>query len=660
MPNITSVGIGSGVLTSDLIDKLATAEREPTELRLGRREEEINAKLSAFGKLKSAVTELRLPARSLGNPASMQELTLTSSNAAVSGSLSSSAKAGTYSLEVTKLATSHSIASGAYADSNTTQIGTGSLNIVVGTASVNIAIDTSNNTLDGIAEAINAQSSLNVTASVVNNGSGYQLVVSSNKTGAANAIEINVTDDDTFDTDNSGLSVLAFNATQKNLTEPVVAQDAEILYNGIPITRSSNTVDDLIGGVTLNLNSANVGSAATITIGQDSAKVADRVGEFVDKFNDLKSLLGELTAYDPSDPTKTGVLLGDSTVRGMNQQLRSVLSSVVPGLENSSVRSLVDVGISTNKDTGVVEFNRSTFLEALSKHPDDVTALFAEQGRTSDSQIEFSTKSIKTVPGSYDINISQLATHGAFVATKDVSAGVAIGATNDTFKLNINGTESNNIVLTNTAYTAAELVTELQAKIDADTNLQAAGKSLVVSLDENNQLVFTSTTYGSASKVDFTSVSGTTLADLGIDAIAGTSGLNVAGTINGKAATGIGQQLALSGTDDAAGIVVNIKGGALGDRGKVTIIEGIGDRFVDMFNSYLSIDGAITTRTDGFGKQLAEIGQQRVKLEDRVTSMRDRLILQFTSADILVNRLNSTMDFIGRQLAALEGIYSKK
>ncbi len=660
MANITSVGIGSGVLTSDLIDKLATAEREPTELRLNRREDEINAKLSAFGRLKSAITELRLPARTLGNPAAMKELTLTSSNSAVSGSLGSGAKAGTYSIEVTKLAKSHSISSAAYADKDTTQIGTGSLNIVVGPASANITINSNNNTLAGIAEAINAKTSLNVTASVVNNGSGYQLVVSSNKTGAANAIEINVTDDDTFNTDNSGLSVLAFNATQKNMGEPVPADDAAINYNGIPITRSSNTVSDLIPGVTLTLSSKNVDSPATIKIGQDSEKVADRVSEFVDKYNELKSIITELTAYDANDPANSGILLGDATLRTMNQQLRSMLSSVVPGLEGSSVRSLVDVGITTNKDTGVVEFKRSEFLEAFAKYPDDVSALFSEQGRTTDSQVGFVTKSINTKPGSYDVNITQIATHGAFTATKDVSAGVTIGATNDTFKLKINGTESNDIVLNNATYSSAQLVEELQAQIDADTKLQAAGKSLVVSLDASNQLVFTSTTFGSTSKVDFTSVGGTTLADLGIDAIVGTDGVNVAGTINGKTATGVGQQLSLLGTNDAAGIVLNITGGDLGDRGEVTVIEGVGDRFVDLFTSYLSIDGSITTRTEGFGKQLSEIGQQRLKLEDRVTSMRDRLILQFTAADILVNRLNSTMEFIGRQLQALEGTSSGK
>jgi flagellar hook-associated protein 2 len=660
MANITSVGIGSGVLTSDLIDKLATAEREPTELRLDRREEEINAKLSAFGRLKSAITELRLPARTLGNPAAMQELTLTSSNTAIAGALSSSAKAGTYSLEVTNLAKSHAISSGTYADKDTTQVGSGTLNIVVGSASANITINTANNTLEGIAEAINAKTELNVTASVVDNGSGFQLVVSSNETGADSEIEINVTDADLDDTNASGLSVLAFNGTAQNMTESVAAENAAMKFNGISISRSSNTVTDLIDGVTLTLNSKNVDSPATIKITQDSGKVADRVEEFVDKFNELKTIITELTAYDPDDPSNSGILLGDSTLRTMNQQLRSLLSTVVPGLEDASVRSLVDVGITTNKDTGVVEFNRSTFLEKFSAYPDDVTALFSEQGRTSDSQVDFVTKSINTEPGSYDINITQIATHGAFTGTKDISAGVTIGATNDTFKLKIDGTESNDIVLTGALYTASELVAHMQAQIDADTNLQAAGKSLVVSLDSSNQLVLTSTTFGSTSKVDFSAVGGTTLADLGIDAIVGTDGVDVAGTINGQTASGAGQQLALTGTDDAAGIVVDITGGATGDRGTVTVIEGIGDRFVDLFSSYLSVDGSITTRTDGFGKQLAEISEQRAKLDERVTSMRDRLILQFTAADILVNRLNSTMDFIGRQLSALEGTSSGK
>lgn len=655
MANISSVGIGSGILTSDLIDQLSEAERAPTEARLNAKEELVTAEISAFGLLQSAVTEMRLPARLLGNPAAMRELTFESSSSAVSGSIGSGAQAGTYTLEVSALAQAQSLATNTFVDSNVTTVGTGTLTLAVGDDSVDIVLDNTNNTLEGLADAINSEEGIDATATIVDNGSGFQLVISSNQTGLSNDIEITVADDDGNSTDTSGLSQFVFNTVTSNLNQVIEAKDAEFKFNGIPITRSSNTVDDLLKGTIFELNSTNENSPATITIGEDTELVADRVEDFVTKFNELRTLVNELTEFNQSNPNESGLLLGDSTVRTINTQMRSLLSGVIPGLEGSSIRSLVDVGIETNKDTGLLDFNRSRFTTALKNNANDVVALFAEQGKTSDDQIEFVTKSINTKPGSYDIDVTQLATQGTFSGTKDINAGVMIDGDNDTFKIEVDGTESNDISLTLANYTATELVTELQQQINADTNLSAAGVSMVVGLDSSNQLTFTSTSYGSSSTVNFTSVDTDTLNDLGIDAIAGVDGLDVEGTINGQTAIGAGQQLSLSGDDDAAGLVVNVLGGATGNRGQATFIEGIGDRFVELVTGYIGVDGILTSRTDGLNAQMAEISEQRASLDVRVESLRSRLVQQFTSADLIINRLNSTADFISRQLAALDG-----
>ncbi|PID42456.1 MAG: flagellar capping protein [Proteobacteria bacterium] len=660
MASISSVGIGSGVLTSELIDKLTEAERAPTEARLDRKQEEVNARLSAYGRLRSAITDLRLPARTLGNPSAMKELTFSSSSSAITGTISSSSQKGNYTIEVSALAQAHAISTGAFQDDDTTTLGTGKLTLQVGNqASVDITVDSSNNTLSGIADAINGESGLDVTASVINNGSGFQLVIASNQTGLANKIAITVDDDDSNDTDSGGLSQLAFNDATQNLNESVAALDAALEINGIAVTRDSNTVNDLIAGTTLELSSTNVGSPAVVKIAEDSGAVADRVEEFIGKFNDLKKLIAEFTEYDATNPQNSGILLGDSTVRRISSQSRNLLSGIIPGLENASVRSLVDVGISTNKDSGEVMFDRDTFISALEDHTEDVVALFSDQGRVSDSQVEFVSKSASTRPGSYDISVSQLATHGEYAGTLDVSAGATIGA--NVFRLSIDGTESADITLDAGTYTSAQLVTQLQAKIDADTNLAGSGKKVVVGLDDNNQLTFTSTRYGSGSTVEFTSADANMGSQLGITAAAGTNGLDVAGTINGQSATGKGQRLSLSLEGNAAdGIGVDINGGTTGSRGKVTIIKGVADRFVDLFTDIISVDGSLTTRTDGLSEQLQEISAQRAKMEVRVESLRERLIKQFTSADIMINRLNSTMDFISGQLEALAGGNKKK
>jgi len=654
--SVSSIGIGSGVLTSDLIDSLAEAERAPTELRLDRKEEEVQAELSAVGRIRSALTDLRLPTRILGNPSALQALTAESSSSNVGVSADSGASAGQYSLEVTQLAQAHSLSTATFADKNVTTLGTGSLSVKVGDVTKNITIDGSNNTLEGIASAINGEDELGINASVIDTGSGFVLVFAAKDSGTENAIEITVTDTGDGDSaDAFGLSQLSFDGTNNHLTESVEAKDALFSINGIPITRQSNTVSDAIDGVTFTLAGKTDGSPATISITQDTEKVLERIQDFVDAFNEVKTILNEVTEFDPDNASATGVLLGDSTVRSINSQLRGVLSQVVPGLDGSSVRSLAEVGIETDRTTGLLTVDDDKFKTALVDSPDDVIALFAEQGRASDSQVSYVSKTINSVAGSYDIDITQAATNGSFTGTVAIGASTLIDANNDTFKISVDGTESADITLTAGTYSEAQLVVELQKQLDADSNLSGAGASITVSLDGSGQLQFTSGTFGSDSKVSFTAVDINTLTALGIDAIAGVDGVNVEGTINGVAATGNGQLLTAATGDDSEGLVVKVEGVSTGSRGSVTFIEGVGDQLVDKLNSFLEFEGIIGAKETGLNDQLVEIAKEREQLDFRVENLRTRLAKQFTAADILVSQLNSTQDFLKSQLAALSG-----
>ena len=654
--SVSSIGIGSGVLTSDLIDQLANAERAPTELRFDRKEEQVQAELSAVGRIRSALTDLRLPTRILSNPNALQALNAESSSSNVSASAGTGASVGQYSLEVTELAQAHSLSTASFADKNVTTLGTGTLSIKVGDVTKDITIDGSNNTLEGIANAINGEEDLAVNASVIDTGSGFVLVFAAQNSGTENAVEISVNDTgDGNSADALGLSQLSFDGTNNHLTQSVEAKDALFSVNGISISRQSNTVSDAIDGVTFTLTGKTNGSPATVSVTQDTEQVLGRVQDFVDAFNEVKTILNEVTAFDPNNTEDTGLLLGDSTVRSINSQLRGVLSQMVPGLDGSSVRSLAEVGISTDRQTGLLSVDDDMFTKALTESPDDVVALFAEQGRASDAQVSFSTKGSNTVPGTYDINITQAATNGSFTGASVIGAATVIDTDNDTFKISVDGTESLDITLTAGSYTAAELVTELQKQLDADTNLSGAGAAISVSLDGSGQLQFTSGTFGSDSKVSFTAVDTNTLASLGIDAIAGVDGLNVEGTINGEAATGKGQFLTGAVDDDSEGLVVKVEGSSIGDRGSVTFIEGVGDQLVDKLNSFLEFEGIIGAKENGLKEQLEEISKGRAQLDLRVENLRSRLSLQFTAADILVSQLNSTQDFLKSQLATLTG-----
>lgn len=651
MAGISSLGFGSGVLTNDLVDQLVAAEQKPATERLDFNQQKTEALISAYGALKSAVTELRLPLRQLSSADNLKAFSGTSSNEDVVVSVdSTSASPGTYSVTVDSLAQAQSLVSGTFADKDTTAIGTGTLTMTVGGQSVNLTIDSSNNTLQGLANEIN-NADIGASAGVIDTGNGYRLVLSSEKTGVDNAISITVSDDDGNDTDTSGLSQLAFDGTTNNLTETVAAKDAVIQINGIEITRSNNSFDNVIDGVSLEVKGEGVTS--TVTVAQDTGAVADRVQSFVDSYNTLQSAIKSLAGYN-AETEQGGLLSGDSTVRNVQNQLRRMLTDVVPGLSNASVRSLADIGVTTDYETGLLEFDTSKFNEQLKAHPDDVAALFASQGRPSDPDIEFVSSGVNTEPGNYAVNITQVATQGSLQGANVGTGSVTIDTNNDELTFVVDGSTTASIQLTAGTYTREELAAEIQTQLNANSALGADGRSVTVEFDTGTgALSFNSEEYGSSSNVSLTAVDTNSAATLGLSVATGTVGKDVAGTINGQAATGEGQLLFVDGEVEAAGLQIRVTGGTTGSRGTVNFIEGIGSRGVDLINDVVGVDGSIESRTDGLQAKLDDIAEERERFEARMESYRERLVSQFSAADSLISRLNSTLDFVSQQLAAL-------
>ena len=654
MAGISSLGIGSGVLNSDLVDQLVAAERKPTETRLTQKTQQAEALLSAYGKLRSAVTELRLPMRQLSSPDNLKAFSASSSNDDIGVSVDSTkASRGTYSVEVTSLASAQALASrDVFTDRDATSVGQGTLELSVGDKITNITIDSSNDTLQGLANAIN-EADAGVSAGIIDTGSGYQLVLSADETGTANAVSISVTGDSAgTDTDNTGLSRFAFNAgmdADSGLKETITASDAVMDINGVTVTRSTNTFENVIDGLTFDIKET---GTSTIKVAQDFGAVADRVQGFVDKFNALQSTIDSLAGFN-AEAGVGSLLTGDSTVRTIQSQLRNILTRVVPGMENASVRSLADVGITTDFETGGLEFDRAKFEEVLKANPDEVTALFAEQGRTTDGQVEFVRSGLNTEPGEYDINITQAATQGQLVAGSALGATFDITDTNDDLALTVNGDITVNLKLTQgNGISQQALLDDIQAQLNANSALNAAGTRLQVGLDGGGNLTFTSADYGSDSKVALASAEDAAL--FGLDTNTSTDGLDVAGTIDGRAAEGDGQVLFLgNGNGGASGLQVRILGDQTGNRGSITFVEGVGERTVDLVTNIVGADGAIESRTDSLNRELEQIQESQVRLEERIAAYRERLISQFSAADSLISQLNSTRDYVTQQLAAL-------
>jgi len=404
----------------------------------------------------------------------------------------------------------------------------------------------------------------------------------------------------------------------------------------------------VVDGLTFNLTDT---GTSTVKVEQDTAAVAERVQAFVDKFNELQGTIRELSSFD-SETGQGSILTGDSTVRNIQNQLKRVLTDIIPGLENASVRSLADVGIGTDFRTGELQFDSQKFQQQLRENPDDVTALFAEQGRTSDSQVEFVRSGSNTRPGDYSINVTQMATRGSLNYSVPNTAGAIQVQADNSFTFRVDGETTATVSIAAGDYSGADFAAAIQEALRNNSALSAAGRSVQVGYDATEEgLTFTSNRFGSDSNVSLTSLNNVT----GLNTDTGTAGQDVQGTINGQTAQGDGQVLFLANSagGDAAGLQVRITGGDVGNRGSVKFIEGVSERAVDAITSILGADGALSSRTDALNRDLERIQEDRIKLDLRIESYQERLVKQFSAADSLISQLNSTRDYVSQQLAAL-------
>ncbi len=372
----TSVGgLVSGLDTESIISKMMAIEQRPIQL-LQQQEAGYKAKISALGALKGVLSDLQTAADALKDPALFGGFSVASGNTSVlTASASSTALAGDYQVTVNGLAQAQQVKSAAFAASDTV-VGTGTLTIQVGTGTpVTVTIDSTNNTLAGIAGAIN-NSGADVTAGVVNDGLGnYYLTLASKITGASNTISLTMADSDGVNTDASGLSSLYATPATQSMSQTQAAANAKVNVNGIDVERSSNTITDLLQGVTLNLKSAAPSAPFDVTVSPNVDSITSGISTFVAKYNAALSALQQLQLSDPS--TKTyGVLQGDSTPRILQSGLQGMLFSSVNGVD-SAVNNLTSLGVTADK-SGKLSFDAAAFTTAYQAHPQDVENFFTQ------------------------------------------------------------------------------------------------------------------------------------------------------------------------------------------------------------------------------------------------------------------------------------------
>jgi flagellar hook-associated protein 2 len=655
---LASPGLGSGLDVNNIVGQLMEIERRPLSILDGK-EARHQAQLSAFGSLKGALSSFQTNISALSDPANFTAVTANFSDDAVAtASASSSAIAGNFSVEVQALAQAQKLKSENFASPNA-EIGSGSLTIQFGSydggiftlnpekAAQSITISPDQASLAGVRDAIN-DADAGVSASIINDGNGDRLVIASQDTGLSNALKITVTDDDLNNTDNTGLSQLAFDASTggvSNLTETVAAENAELIVDGIPISKASNTISDAIEGVTLDLLKADIGITKTLSIARDTASVQEAIQSFVTAFNDLGTTITNLSRFDAAN-NQASILTGDATLRSIQSQLRSAFNTAL-STSGGGLTTLSEIGITFQAD-GTLDLDTDKLDSILNDSTKDISTLFAAVGKPSDSQVSFINAAPETQNGSYALNVTQLATQGSAVGSNAAALTINTGA-NDILDLDIDGVNTS-ITLAAGNYTADSLAAEIQSKINGATAISSANINVSVT-QSAGVLNITSDQFGSASTVSITGGSGS--ADL-FGAPVETDGVDVAGTIGGFIATGSGQ--ILTGTGDSSGLTLQISGGAAGPRGIVDFASGFAVKLDQLVDNMLENDSLIDSRIDGINSSIEDIDTQRDSLNRRLDDVERRFRAQFAALDTLVANMTQTSNFLQQQLANLPTI----
>ena len=496
---------GSGLNITQIVDSLVQAEKDPQEDLIQTKIDTKTTSISAIGEIKSALSSLSL---SLNNLSGNTSLETNSTSAAVSANVSdpSTAVAINSSISVTSLAQGQTLAFEDFS-SNTSVVGGGSLllekgdwssgsfiaNSTIASASLTVL---STDTLESLKDKINSLD-YGVTASVIGAGDGTFALVLKSSNGKENALRITATESPA----GSGLSAID-NTSTNNTKQKLAGTDASFSVDGIALTRTTNEINDLFTGYTVNLNSSTtvngVNTPAILSGTVDKSKASTNLQSFVDSINKARTLLNQKT-FRGSSTEKPGELSDDPVIKNIQDQLNSLTSSSLSGFGANGVY-LSNLGVRTERD-GTLTLNTSILENELKNNPTSLDAIFNSMYSSSSSLLSISgAVTSGPEPGSYTFAMSAYVS-GAIsgLITNDTTPGIT--SSNNTISLAVDGTSSGTITIPSSEYTSeAALATAIQTAINSDTTLSSAGKSVFVT-HSNGSYSITSASTGASSSV---------------------------------------------------------------------------------------------------------------------------------------------------------------
>nr|NIQ01417.1 flagellar filament capping protein FliD [Nitrospinaceae bacterium]NIR55437.1 flagellar filament capping protein FliD [Nitrospinaceae bacterium]NIS85877.1 flagellar filament capping protein FliD [Nitrospinaceae bacterium]NIT82721.1 flagellar filament capping protein FliD [Nitrospinaceae bacterium]NIU44930.1 flagellar filament capping protein FliD [Nitrospinaceae bacterium] len=399
--SITSIfGLRSGFDSASLVEKLIALQARPMDLKLAQIAAQ-ETKLEAFQDLRSKLQTFQSALNSLGTVDRFQVSSADFVKTAGTGNVlsvaaSSSASPGTFDITVNALAQETVLLSDDGYNDPTDAIEKGPIapgnyfvEVTVGGTPTQIAIDP-NDSIQSVVDAIN-NSGADVTASIIDDGAAvdpFKIVIQGNQPGTANAVTARVFNE-----------IGGAQTLQLSFTVVQAESDASVAVDGVTFARSTNSINDIIPGVTLNLES--VGSG-TLTIAIDNDAIAGKIEDFVKAFNQLMAFIDSETTFNP-ETFETGTLFGNTAVQGLETSLRRIVTGQVSGV-SGNFEFLSQIGITT-QDDGQLALDRVKLDQALTADLNNVTELFTSSGTASDPNVTFVGFTDNTVAGTYDVRV---------------------------------------------------------------------------------------------------------------------------------------------------------------------------------------------------------------------------------------------------------------
>ncbi|AWN74079.1 flagellar filament capping protein FliD [Legionella anisa] len=431
---LSTPGIGSGLDIKAMVESMVKADLMPAQVRHDKKLNSVTTELSAFGQLKSAISNFQTTLSSLSYASELNKMNLLLSEPGyISASVTEQAAEGLYQIKVNQLAQAQSLASG-YFTNNSSSVGSGSITINFGTYSnnnttftlntevdpVTINITPGNDSLSTVRDAINAANA-GVTAAIVQDGVGSRLTLTSSETGEKYAMQIT-----------GSLTALNYDPTTSNtsLNQTMAAQNSQVQINGLLLSESSNQLENALTGITLDLRQADPATTITLTVKKDVEHLKGLINDFVKKYNDFINFITALTGFD-METRKRGVLQGDDKLRDLKTNLYHLATN--PLTTNGPIQSLADLGITSDKH-GLLEIDSEMLDEAIKNNYQDIGNLFAKKITATDPNIKINSLDTEVAAGAYDVILNEY--------TPGMSMSGTIGGVlaNSTDGITLNGT----------------------------------------------------------------------------------------------------------------------------------------------------------------------------------------------------------------------------